>query len=312
MRRDLKFDGPRGQDHLLGGDSPAPQPLRNGGLPDLVVGLEKLVDAVGEALLAPGDPDGSLQTVHNPSHNTLHGIRHHEKCSVNTTHHVRTANMDSPGDRIRRAREEMGLSQAQFGDLCGGWGQTRVSGYETGRNEPSLDDFGRMADVLGKPVPWLMALTDTSTNFLVRQNGGVPYGGSRMVPIIGNVIATPDTDGFFDDMGFPPGAGEGFVAWGTTNPHAYAVRVKGDSMYPRYRPGEILIIDPGAAVVPGEDVIVKTTDGRKMVKRLLFQRTSEIELGSINEAHRPITIDMERVESIQVVAGSVRRATKEP
>lgn len=134
--------------------------------------------------------------------------------------------------------------------------------------------------------------------------------GAREVPIIGHVIATPDTDGYFDDMGFPPGTGEGSVPWGTSDPNAYAVRVKGDSMYPRYRPGEILVVEPNAPVVPGEDVIVRTRDGRKMVKRLLFQRSSEVELGSINERHKPVTIPLEEIESIQIVAGSVRRGVE--
>jgi phage repressor protein C with HTH and peptisase S24 domain len=134
--------------------------------------------------------------------------------------------------------------------------------------------------------------------------------GSRRIPVIGHVIATPDTDGFFDDQGFPPGGGEGYIPWGTTDRNAYAVRVKGDSMYPRYRPGEILVVEPDAALVAGEDVIVRTKDGRKMVKRLLIQRATDVELGSINERHRPLTISLEEIESIHLVVGSVRRGAE--
>jgi phage repressor protein C with HTH and peptisase S24 domain len=138
----------------------------------------------------------------------------------------------------------------------------------------------------------------------------VPPQMPRGVPLIGHVIANPTEDGYFDDMGFPPGAGEALIPWGTTDPLAYAVRVKGDSMYPRYRPGEILVVEPNAAVIPGEDVIVRMKDGRKMVKRLLFQRAGEVELGSINERHQPITLSLESIESIQLVAGSVRRGAE--
>jgi phage repressor protein C with HTH and peptisase S24 domain len=133
------------------------------------------------------------------------------------------------------------------------------------------------------------------------------YEKPRDVPIIGYAVATPDADGFFDDMGFPPGVGEAFLPWPTRDPSAYALRVRGDSMQPRIRPGEIIVVEPNAAVNPGDDVLVKTTSGRKMVKQLLLRRAGEVTLGSINQAHRQTTLAATEVEFIHFVAGIVPR-----
>jgi hypothetical protein len=133
--------------------------------------------------------------------------------------------------------------------------------------------------------------------------------GVREVPIIGHVIANPMEDGHFDDMGFPPGAGEGYVPWATRDPNAYAVRVKGDSYQPRYRPGEIVVVEPNAANISGDDVIIRTKGGRKMLKKFLYQRGDEITLGSINDRYSPISISLSEIESMHHVAGGVQRGT---
>lgn len=161
----------------------------------------------------------------------------------------------------------------------------------------------RIEGRFGKPHGWL------DQAHLAVEESPAHYAAMRDVPIIGHVIANPVEDGYFDDMGFPPGGGEGNVPWATRDRHAYAVRVKGDSMQPRFRAGEIVIVEPGAAVVPGDDVVVRAVSGRKMVKRLLFQRGNELTLGSVNDRHPPLTISLEEIESIHHIAGSVQRGT---
>jgi phage repressor protein C with HTH and peptisase S24 domain len=43
---------------------------------------------------------------------------------------------------------------------------------------------------------------------------------------------------------------------------AYAIEIIGDSMFPRFKPGERAFVSPKAAVRPGDDVIVQLTDPR--------------------------------------------------
>jgi phage repressor protein C with HTH and peptisase S24 domain len=184
---------------------------------------------------------------------------------------------------------------------------------KTGRiRKTKLAGFAR---VTGSDIAYLISGGDTNTATVAESNAKYPaYENARDVPIIGFAIATPDEDGYFNDMGFPPGAGEAFLPWPTKDPNAYVLRVRGDSMQPRIRPGEMIVVEPGTTVHPGDDVVVKTTSGRKMVKQLLLRRASEVTLGSINQAHKQTTISIEEVESIHFVAGIVPRNAyvKEP
>lgn len=53
------------------------------------------------------------------------------------------------GKNIKKLREAKGLSQADLADRCG-WqsGNSRISQYESGTREPTLDVINRLADAL--------------------------------------------------------------------------------------------------------------------------------------------------------------------
>ena len=57
-----------------------------------------------------------------------------------------------------------------------------------------------------------------------------------------------------------------------TDPNAFAVKIEGDSMYPRYMQGEIVVVDTTKTVINGDDVVVKLHNGAVMVKRYKMMR----------------------------------------
>lgn len=126
---------------------------------------------------------------------------------------------------------------------------------------------------------------------------------SRLAPVVGHVKG--GTDGYLEEMQFPPGYGEGFVEFWTKDSGAYALRVKGDSMHPRYRAGEFIVVTPSIEAQPGRDVVVKLKDGRKLLKLLNWVRGDEIQLLSINDGYAPTTLSVDEIESIHRVAGGV-------
>lgn len=150
-------------------------------------------------------------------------------------------------------------------------------------------DHGWM-DVPQRPAP---SVREDSHGYVISPELGITIVS---VPIVGRAIATPDQDGYFTDGDFPVGHGDGFIPWPSRDPNAYALRVKGDSMQPRIRPGEYLIVEPNRGVAPGDDVVVQLKNGRKMVKQLLLMRAGELTLGSINQAHHQVTIALEDLE----------------
>ncbi len=140
------------------------------------------------------------------------------------------------------------------------------------------------------------ALTATGTtlqNFvaLVEGSGTVP---PRAVPLLG--FAEAGAGGYFDDGGFPAGAGWDEIAFpALSDEHAYALEVSGQSMEPAYRDGDIVIVSPAAPIRRGDRVVVKTRSGEVMAKELKRQTAKSVELKSLNTDHADRTLAMSDV-----------------
>jgi phage repressor protein C with HTH and peptisase S24 domain len=107
---------------------------------------------------------------------------------------------------------------------------------------------------------------------------------TRRVPLIG--MAQAGDGGFFDDAGFPAGAGwDEIVFPNITDENAYALEISGDSMLPAYRDGDVVIVSPNAPVRRGDRVIVKTREGEVLAKELKRRTAKTVELRSINPEH---------------------------
>ena len=116
----------------------------------------------------------------------------------------------------------------------------------------------------------------------------------RTIPLIG--MAQAGAGGFFDDGGFPTGAGWDEVAFPEMpDPNAYALEISGDSMLPLYRDGDVIIISPNASVRRGDRVVVKTTDGEVLAKELKRRTENQIELKSLNPEHEDRTLPADKI-----------------
>lgn len=62
-------------------------------------------------------------------------------------------------ERLRAAREKLGLKQQELGRLCG-LGVNQISRYETGFHDPSAMTLAKLARVLGVSMDYLAGLTD--------------------------------------------------------------------------------------------------------------------------------------------------------
>jgi len=128
---------------------------------------------------------------------------------------------------------------------------------------------------------------------------------AKGVPVVGEVKG--GVDGYLEETQYPVGHGDGEVDYPTTDANAYALKVRGDSMHPRYRAGEFIVVEPGIEATPSDDVVVGLTDGRKLLKELNWMRDGEIQLLSVNNHYAPLTIQLDSVKFIHLVAGRVRR-----
>jgi phage repressor protein C with HTH and peptisase S24 domain len=119
----------------------------------------------------------------------------------------------------------------------------------------------------------------------------------RNIPLIG--FAQAGNSGYFDDAGYPAGAGWDEIPFpDLSDPHAYALEISGDSMLPVYRDGDIVIVAPAANIRKGDRVVVKTRDGEVLVKELLRRSIRRIELMSLNRAHEDRVLSVDDVDWI--------------
>lgn len=131
-------------------------------------------------------------------------------------------------------------------------------------------------------------------------------GTQRLIPIVGRVEAGPDGLLHIDD--FNVESPDGYLLWYTTCDEAYALRIRGESMSPRYLPGEFVGVDPCAEVLPSDEVIVLLNDDRRMIKRLLWQRDGQACFESVNKAFQNIILDVSDIAGMHLVLGHVPKS----
>lgn len=124
----------------------------------------------------------------------------------------------------------------------------------------------------------------------------------KRVPIVGT--AKLGSDGFYEELSPVVGGGDGYMEMATDDPNAYGLRVRGQSMFPAIRDGWYVVVEPNSNPTPGEYVLLKLKDGRKMVKELFLRRPGSVEVMSVNGGER-VTFDVFELDSIQAVSAVV-------
>jgi repressor LexA len=124
--------------------------------------------------------------------------------------------------------------------------------------------------------------------------GNVERISTGSVPVINRVAAGYPTD--FTDLEYPPRVADAYVGCpDLQDPHAFAARVWGDSMAPKYVEGDIVIFSPAAPTRSGDDCFVRFADGHTTFKRVFFEPAEGgaelIRLQPRNERYRPQVVE---------------------
>lgn len=162
--------------------------------------------------------------------------------------------LDTPGRRLRWSRKRFGFKSATAAALRFGVAYTTYAEHESGRRNFGIDE----AKVYGRTykVPWL---------WLLEGPAGPPPSPNKQEPtrptVKGMIAAGTEasfelSDELNDPIELPPAS-------------AIGVRVRGNSMYPRYMDGEKLLYLPEhrpASELVGRECAVKVKDGGMLVK----------------------------------------------
>jgi len=228
-------------------------------------------------------------------------------------------------NRIRLLREEEGLKQAELAQILG-VRQNTLSTWETGRYEPDNEMLRRIADhfnvsvdfVLGKSPVKNIKIPQVSTiqaiNILraVEEmspeqyeqtyefasdliSGRTPCSAvGKSIPVLGDVAAGIPIEAITDIVDY-----EEIDAAMAATGEFFALRIKGASMEPRMKEGDVVIVRQQDTADTGDTVVVLVNGDGATVKKIKFG-SDGITLLSSNPAYDPIFYSAAEVQQLPV------------
>lgn len=142
------------------------------------------------------------------------------------------------------------------------------------------------------------------------QEGKTDLTVGRLVPVINKVSAGYPAE--FDDLGYPVGFADDYIRCPDVNDaNAFAVRVVGDSMEPRYREGDVVIFSPNAQVHNGDDCFVRFSEPHEATfKRVFFEEMQgrrQVRLQPRNDKYPPLMVEGDRINGMYRAVFKVER-----
>lgn len=205
--------------------------------------------------------------------------------------------------RIKKRREELGLSYQELADRTG-MSKSTLQRYETG-------------DIANIPLSKISALANglkTTQQYIMGwENNDEPAEKSNISYVIkDDVYNVPVFESV--SAGFGAYADDQIVDYIPTvinNPYeaedTIAIRVKGDSMYPKIEDGDTIIVRKQPIVDSGQIAVV-LIDDEGFVKQIRYGK-GWIDLVSLNPEYKTRHFEGEEAERIRIV-GLVRQVVK--
>lgn len=168
---------------------------------------------------------------------------------------------------LKKLREGKGLSQAKFAKEIG-VSQSTVGMWESGKNKPEFSALLKIADYFNVTTDILTGIeTETQKR-------------STRVPVLGTVQAGIPIDAIEEIIDYEELKPE-MMAHGEEH---FALQVKGSSMEPRMREGDVVIVRKQPDVNHDDTAIVLVNGGEATIKRVL-KSESGIMLAPNNPAY---------------------------
>lgn len=205
-------------------------------------------------------------------------------------------------DILKTLRKNSNLTQVQLAEKINVT-QGTIANWERGVREPDMEMVRRIADAIGVPVERFFSESKEST--LERSNTvQLAQTGVRMIPLYESAAA-----------GFGAYANSTAVGcipcyidsdWEAAN--SIAVKIKGDSMYPKIEDGDIVIICKDMEYEDGKIVVARIDEDDAVVKRLRLY-PSKLVLESINPEYQDRIFEKENMNRVHI-EGVVRAILK--
>ena len=214
-------------------------------------------------------------------------------------------------DRIASRRRDIGLSQVALAKKIGVSG-TSVSKWESGLNQPKGRYLNDLATALGVTVDWLLtgdgetaglSAPEVMSGYHNVEPAVIPQG-SR-VPVLSYVQA-----GHWHEMCDQATAFDGNIEYVTAGvevgPCGFGLWLRGDSMLPQFKEGDLIIVDPDEAPQPGDYVVASNGSDEATFKKYRPRGIDEngqevFELVPLNDDFPTMHSDRQHIQIIGVM-----------
>jgi len=214
-------------------------------------------------------------------------------------------------ERIKQTRKRLGYSQEILGSRVG-VSRVSISQWERGENTPNGRYLNELAAALGVTVDWLLTGEgDAPSSSGEQQMPGyhnvepaVMLPGKR-IPILSYVQA-----GNWREMCEQATTFDGNVefvsASGEIGPFGFGLWLRGDSMLPQFKEGDLIIVDPDEAPQPGDFVVAKNGSNEATFKKYRPRGIDEngqevFELVPLNDDYPTMHSDRQHIQIIGVM-----------
>lgn len=191
-------------------------------------------------------------------------------------------------NRMQQLRKEKQISMKEAARLLN-IPYTTYVGYEKGDREPNSEMLIKIASFFSVSVDYLISKSDDRAKH-----------SKRFVPVLGSVPAGIPIEAIQDILDY-----EEISAELARSGEFIALRIKGDSMEPKFSEGDVVIIRRQEQVENGEIAIVMVNGNDATVKKF-YKTDAGVTLIGTNPSFTPLTFTPEQVESLPVrVIGKV-------
>lgn len=219
--------------------------------------------------------------------------------------------METINDRISARRRAQKMSQDELAKRIG-ITRVSISKWESGLNQPKGRYLNDLAAALGVTVDWLLTGSGGSPESSADQpipgyhnvEPAVIPQGTR-VPVLSYVQA-----GHWHEMCEQATAFDGNVEYVTAGvdvgPCGFGLWLRGNSMLPLFKEGDLIIVDPDEAPQPGDYVVAKNGSNEATFKKYRPRGIDEngqevFELVPLNDDYPTMHSDRQHIQIIGVM-----------
>lgn len=191
-------------------------------------------------------------------------------------------------ENIKKYRKALGLTQTELAELVGYTDGSMITKIESGKVDISRSKVFDFAKALQTTPVILLGLNEEIEKEQEKKSKGIKIGVLGRVPAgmpIEAIEEIIDYEEISEEM--------------AKNGEYFALKIQGDSMYPRILDGDVVIVRKQTCANNG-DVVIVFVNGNEGTCKQFYKYNDHIELKSFNPMYQPMKFDKKEVDNLPV------------